>query len=336
MGIVINNMEELILRRGKTVEDLKSLKTRNPCQDQLRGEEAKKLRDSYNLSLKSYDKIYDSGWFKSLFVGDVRKVKKYIRENTGNKMHLLECRDPVFFRSALTHAIIGCSVVIGTTNENDDSWLKHVEVVKVLLEENADVNAKDIIGNTALHYCMKLKRNASTFEIAKILLEENAEVNALNRFGQSPMFDAILNPDIDRVQLLLKYGADIDIPENENYETPRSLSDTLPIEMDEIEEIFRDIEINPNPVANFDLKVYKNYTSKHFIHGSRLIPSKSFNHKSGKKLQKDNETTKRNISNNSVDNDNRNISKNSIFQNRTGVDQRSRKTTINSSSKKEH
>jgi len=323
-------MEELILRRGKTVEDIKSLKTRNPCQDQLRGDEAQILRDKYNLSLKSYDKIYDSGWFKSLFVGDVRKVKKYLRDNKSDKMQILECRDPVFFRSPLTHAVIGCSVVIGTETD-DESWLKHIEVIRVLLDEHADVNAKDIIGNTALHYCMKLKRNKNTFQIAKILLEENADVNALNRFGQSPMFDAVLNPDLDRVKLLLAYGADIDIPENENYETPRSLSDTLPIEMDEIEEIFRDIEINPEPIVNFDLKEYKNFTSKHFIHGAKLIPSKSFNYTNKNKKETHQDTT---IQHNTTQQEKRNISKNSIFQNRIDVDhQTSRKTTKNNSRK---
>lgn len=317
-------MEEIILRRGKTVEDIKTLKTRNPCQDQLRGEEAQILRDNYNLSLKSYDKIYDSGWFKSLFVGDVRKVKKYLRENKSNKMQILECRDPVFFRSPLTHAVIGCSVVIETETD-DESWLKHVDVIRVLLNEHADVNAKDIIGNTALHYCMKLKRNENTFKIAKILLEENADVNALNRFGQTPMFDAVLNPDLDRVKLLLSYGADIDIPENENYETPRSLSDTLPIEMDEIEEIFRDIRINPEPVVNFDLKEYKNFTSKHFIHGAKLIPSKSFNYTNKNKNETQHQDTTRQ--------EKRNISQNSIFQNRIDVDQTSRKTARNDSRK---
>ena len=75
-------------------------------------------------------------------------------------------------------------------------------VALVLLEHNADVWAKDITGRTPLHW-------ASTQDVAGLLLEYGAEVSGQDNCGRSPLHWAVLYGCEDVVGLLLKHGADL-------------------------------------------------------------------------------------------------------------------------------
>src|SRR5437870_4056892 len=55
----------------------------------------------------------------------------------------------------------------------------HIEVVKVLLAHDADVNARDQLGTTALMKAM------GRFTIANLLLNHGAEVNAQSTDGRT-------------------------------------------------------------------------------------------------------------------------------------------------------
>lgn len=86
-------------------------------------------------------------------------------------------------------------------------------VVRVLIENGADVNAKNSRGMNPLH-------RARNVGVARALLENGAVVNAIDKFGNSPLH---LSNDIGVVKLLLKRSAST-TQRNGKGETPIHMS----------------------------------------------------------------------------------------------------------------
>jgi len=73
-----------------------------------------------------------------------------------------------------------------------------VEMTQLLIENGADVNARNVYGSTPLHL-------VSTIEIAKLLIKNGADINADNH-GYTPLH-TILSVEVG--QLLIDNGADV-------------------------------------------------------------------------------------------------------------------------------
>ena len=80
---------------------------------------------------------------------------------------------------------------------------KSYEMVKLLIENGANVNAKDANGYTPLH---TLYQDA---KIMKLLLENGADINAKTINGHTILHIAVANDDIDTVSSLLDSGLDV-------------------------------------------------------------------------------------------------------------------------------
>ncbi len=88
-------------------------------------------------------------------------------------------------------------IVLATYNEQP-------EVSKVLLGYAADIDAKDVAGNTALMgVCFK-----GNLEIARLLINRGADVNARNFGGATPLIFAAMFNQLEITHLLLENGAD--------------------------------------------------------------------------------------------------------------------------------
>ena len=86
------------------------------------------------------------------------------------------------------------------------AWNGHTEVVKVLLYNKADANiSKHTDGATPLHVAAQ---NGHT-EVVKLLLDNTAEVNASRNTGATPLYVAAQNGSAKVVQLLLDKKADV-------------------------------------------------------------------------------------------------------------------------------
>ena len=109
--------------------------------------------------------------------------------------------------------------------------LGKINIVKLLLKENANTETKTLGGLTPLHFAVKLQ----DIEIVKIILEYGANVNAQDDKGQSPL-SALLeeNNNIGEVRktkiskilrLLLDNGAEHQSNQILNYGSSNSLTD---------------------------------------------------------------------------------------------------------------
>ncbi len=78
------------------------------------------------------------------------------------------------------------------------------EGVRLLLEQDADVNAAQADGTTALHW-VALRDDSET---AQLLIRAGADINAANQYGITPLSLACTNGSVAMVEKLLKAGAD--------------------------------------------------------------------------------------------------------------------------------
>ncbi len=106
------------------------------------------------------------------------------------------------------------NTVLGEAARNN-----HIEAVKLLLANGADVNAQSKYGHTALHHAARSEKRIA---IAQLLLANGADANIPNKYGDTALYNAIENsikessssPQVLRsvkmVELLLDHGVDVD------------------------------------------------------------------------------------------------------------------------------
>jgi len=90
-----------------------------------------------------------------------------------------------------------------------------VKMVLYLLKNQADVNGKDRLGNSPLHWAVRPMGQVSSnrkisIDLLKILIENGAEVNARTNDGATPLYHAI-GYNIDAIKYLVEQGADVNI-----------------------------------------------------------------------------------------------------------------------------
>jgi hypothetical protein len=87
--------------------------------------------------------------------------------------------------------------------------MRHEETLKYLLSCGTPPDSADIVGHTALHHATMT--NLSKIPLARVLLENGANVNHQNRYGEVPMLATLQTNQVAALDLLLEYGASLDI-----------------------------------------------------------------------------------------------------------------------------
>jgi len=82
-----------------------------------------------------------------------------------------------------------------------------IDEIKRLIDEGADVNAKDESGYTALYYAIWNEDKA----LIELLVSKGADVNLTAEEDYPPLYYAVMNNDFDSVELLLAKGAKFDV-----------------------------------------------------------------------------------------------------------------------------
>ncbi len=80
------------------------------------------------------------------------------------------------------------------------------KVVVHLVKEGADVDGKDRLGDTPLHWAV-MKRKP---KVVKVLLQAGADVNIKGDLGCTPLYKTLATGDINSAKLLIDAGANID------------------------------------------------------------------------------------------------------------------------------
>jgi ankyrin repeat protein len=87
----------------------------------------------------------------------------------------------------------------------------HTEIVKLLMDSGADVNAKNIFSNTPLMVASWRGHP----EVVKLFLGKGADMEAKNIFGNTPLIFTLRHGHLDIVELLVSKGADIEARDNQ-------------------------------------------------------------------------------------------------------------------------
>ncbi|MDC0065776.1 ankyrin repeat domain-containing protein, partial [Verrucomicrobia bacterium] len=112
---------------------------------------------------------------------NISVIKKYFADGgDANK------RDPEGKMTLLLHAI----------------YIENKTIVKILIENGADINDKDKNGVTPLSFAL-------TKEIAELLIDKGADINAKCDDGDTPLHSAAYNGRKEIAELLIDKGADI-------------------------------------------------------------------------------------------------------------------------------
>ncbi|MCL5436966.1 MAG: ankyrin repeat domain-containing protein [Candidatus Dependentiae bacterium] len=85
--------------------------------------------------------------------------------------------------------------------------LSRLDVVRFLLENNADVNAKDYVGWTPLHEALAWDMN---LDIIKALVNKGARIFVAEKRGYTPLHFACAHAGVETVKFLLAMGASVD------------------------------------------------------------------------------------------------------------------------------
>ena len=109
-----------------------------------------------------------------------------------------------------TLCVVCMSVVMAaapTTDLADAAMAGDIDAVRFLLEQNADINAAQGDGMTALHWAV----HRDNLEMAHMLLDAGADMGSATRIGSiTPLFMAGTNGSAAMIELLLNAGADAD------------------------------------------------------------------------------------------------------------------------------
>ncbi len=90
------------------------------------------------------------------------------------------------------------------------------EVVRNLIEYGlADINATDVYGSTPLHWALgghNFKDGSPS--VLRLMLEQGADINLQNQIGRTPLHHASVNGMLEFVRLLLEHGADVEVKDS--------------------------------------------------------------------------------------------------------------------------
>lgn len=142
---------------------------------------------SINLSsCLSLPMITGLHFVKAAGANDTKIVNEYIRSGGD-----LEAKDELGRTAIVEAAVMSC-----------------YDVIKILIEAGANVNAESEFGNTPL---MLLTTKSNATEIIKLLIDVGADVNHINTINKTALICAVKVNLLKNVAILLEAGADLNI-----------------------------------------------------------------------------------------------------------------------------
>lgn len=95
--------------------------------------------------------------------------------------------------------------------------LGHIQIINLLINNEADINLLTPDGNSALHYAA-----AFSYDATVLLIDKGADFSVFNYYHENPCFWAAQNNQLESLKLLLNKGAD-GLASNSELKTPFSM-----------------------------------------------------------------------------------------------------------------
>jgi len=221
-------MEKVINHRKKAFSNIGSYGDGD--QSPLMGDDAQFLKYQWSTGMDCNPlnplSNYLSGWLRALWWGDFEEVMRYVTMMKKDQVgKLLENRESVMNMSAIFQVVAGARTFRGDRGQLQECRIMannmravkedHEKILKKLIELGANIQAKDVAGYTPLHHCLTSVSNSITVSMARELLQAGADPNAKNRFGCTPLHEPVMAANFENIKLLLKFGADPDIEDND-------------------------------------------------------------------------------------------------------------------------
>lgn len=92
------------------------------------------------------------------------------------------------------------------------TWDNDLEKMDIAIKQGVDLNIRDFLGKTPLHYAVSI-------EAARLLIDNGAELNILDNNNRTPLFE-VDNPDI--AIYLIERGANVNLKDKDSF-TPLHL-----------------------------------------------------------------------------------------------------------------
>ncbi|PCH42825.1 ankyrin [Wolfiporia cocos MD-104 SS10] len=147
------------------------------------------------------------------FIGQVEQIKRTI--DSGQAPDLTGTETPYKF-GYCTFVVAGAQRGAAVCPGSDPA-----AALQLLLSSGAPADSEDIVGYTALHHATQ-NAAGGALALARILLEAGASPNHQSRYGEVPILGAFQTGDVDAVELLMEFGADMDIADADDV-TPRGM-----------------------------------------------------------------------------------------------------------------
>lgn len=113
-------------------------------------------------------------------------------------------------------ADVNCKDVLGNTPMHYAAMRGYVDTAETLVRLGVDVNARNLEDRTPLHSAIKLGeiKLFTRMQVMEILISNNADINAADKEGSTPLNLAAWGGCFDMVMLLVNKGAKIHILDN--------------------------------------------------------------------------------------------------------------------------
>ncbi|MBO4674608.1 MAG: ankyrin repeat domain-containing protein, partial [Elusimicrobiaceae bacterium] len=146
------------------------------------------IKKAMNQADKAQQKL-NNKLYEAAQKGNVEQVKKLLEKGANPNSYYFGAYDArEYYETPLL-------AVMHYTKDGEQA----LEIMKVLINAGADVNARNRSYSTALHY------NYTDIEKFKLLIQSGADVNARNMYGRTPLFGA----GEKNIKLYIKAGADV-------------------------------------------------------------------------------------------------------------------------------
>lgn len=114
-------------------------------------------------------------------------------------------------------------VIWGSQRIKPNERTRHLDVLRLLIFRKAPLDIPDICDFTALHHFVTNPHPGSrSTELLRLMLESGANPDVQDRYGMVPLYPAFEYKFIPAIELLMEFGASLDIAEADNL-TPKMM-----------------------------------------------------------------------------------------------------------------